>query len=360
MYNQKYHRFTTFYNHKFGFHINGPRRKAFDAVFRLRPRIVKTLDFSVEMMKRIRREIPDVFLIGRLVLDPQDFGQLEDGNQPMKTRIWRARKKGIQMAERILREEVNRHHVNGEPIFSAWESLNEIFPESVDDDTQKVYDEYQLAFGRKMQAAGFEPIGMNFATGNFRGEQWVRNFPCTLETYKYLGFHEYDWPTMDRLHKIGLSEPETPKNLADRVPFVGEGRGNDGMWLCLRYRRILYEGVRQKYGDRHVVIITECGMTQGVQGGEDIGPWAKVNTLPPGLPDARHPVPIPVEKYWKSLLWYNSELMKDDYVMGACLFVTGAAGKPEWETFEHLGPIMERLEKFQKEVENAYDPAHPA
>jgi hypothetical protein len=345
MYNQKYHQFDTFYNHKFGFHITGPRQDAFDAVLRVRPKIVKTLDFSVEVMKGIRQEIPDVFLIGRLFVHPQDFGQLSGG----KARD--AQQKGLEMAERILREEVNKeiHHIKGEPIFHAWESLNEVFPEGADPDTQKLYDEYQVAFGEKMLAEGFEPIAFNFGQGNGRGQQWLELYPGTLETYKYLGFHEYDWPTMDRLHRIGLEGPDEPENL---VPGVGEGVGNDGMWRCLRYRRIMNEGIRQQYGDQHVCVITECGMTQGVWGGEakDIGPWAEELTVPTNIPGGVVPTPIPVEDYWQSLLWYNSELMKDDYVMGACLFVTGAAGLPEWETFEHLGPIMERIEAFQEEI----------
>jgi hypothetical protein len=91
-------------------------------------------------------------------------------------------------------------------------------------------------------------------------------------------------------------------------------------------------------------------MTQGVWSGEDIGPWAKELTVSPDIPGGVVDVPIPVDDYWKSLLWYNSEIMPDDYVMGACLFVTGAAGLQRWETFEHLGPIMERMEAFQEEL----------
>jgi hypothetical protein len=136
------------------------------------------------------------------------------------------------------------------------------------------------------------------------------------------------------------------------------------MWRCLRYRRVMNEGLRRQYGDRHTVIVTECGMTQGVWGGAalDIGPWAKECTVPGDIPGGVVPTPIPVDDYWQSLLWYNSELMKDDYVMGACLFVTGAAGKAEWETFEHLGPIMDRLAAFQQVVSSGFltQPAPPS
>jgi hypothetical protein len=345
MYNQKNHRFDSFYNHKFGFHITGPHQGAFQEVLRLKPKVVKTLDFSVDVMKNIKTAIPDVFLIGRLFVHPQDFGQLSGSTAEA------ARRKGIDMAERILREEVNqeRHHLNGKPLINAWESLNEVFPEWSDDNTQKLYDEYQVAFAQKMQAAGFEPIAFNFGQGNGRGQQWLKLYPGTLELYKYLGFHEYDWPTLDRLHKIGLNGPSEPQNL---VPGVGEGRGNDGMWRALRYRRVMNEGIRQKYGDKHTVIITECGMTQAVWGGTalDIGPWAHQLTVPANIPGGTVPSPISAEAYWQTLQWYNSEIMRDDYVMGACMFVTGASGKPEWDTFEHLGPITNRIYQFQRSV----------
>jgi hypothetical protein len=319
MYNQKYHQFNDFYNHKFGFHINGGNN-GFETALRLKPKIVKTLELSVDPNRQLRQAIPDLFLIGRLYVDPQDFGQLGGGFSSTRARL-----RGQEMADKILQLEVNqeRHHVNGRPIFHAWESLNEILPEKATADYHRLFDEYQVAFAEKMRVAGFEPIAQNFGTGNGTGEQWLTFYPGTLASYKYLGFHEYDWPTLDRLHTQGVNA------------------GNGGMWLALRYRRIMQE-IRQKYGSQHVCIITECGMTQGVQGGQDIGQFATVNTVP----GSTVKLPISADAYWQTLLWYNSELMKDDYLMGACLFVTGATA--QWETFEHLGPVMERLEAYQQ------------
>ena len=47
-----------------------------------------------------------------------------------------------------------------------------------------------------------------------------------------LGFHEYDWPPMWRLHE-------------ENIRTKNEG----GMWLTLRYRRTMRK-VREAYGDR--------------------------------------------------------------------------------------------------------------
>ncbi|MFQ5611360.1 MAG: hypothetical protein ACE5H9_04425 [Anaerolineae bacterium] len=303
------------YNHKFGFHINAISQPVEDAIMRLRPRVLKTLHHDVNFWRRIRQELPDTFIIGRLYEANQRF---ED--DPIR--------QGREFAEKVLREGVNQVEVNGRPIYNAWEAYNEIMPESASAGRQKQYDAFQVSFAERLRAGGFEPIGMNFATGNLLGHHFLNNFRGTMETYKYLGFHEYDWPTMDRLHKIGLAD------------------GNGGMWLCLRYRRTMQE-VRREFPDHHLVFITECGMTQGVhpQGIGDVGPW--------------HPShPISPDDYWASLRWYNSELMKDDYLMGACLFVVGAISP--WESFEHLGPIMDRLADFQVEITPVSRPGETA
>jgi hypothetical protein len=318
--------------HKYGFHIHAIGDRVFDAIVRIKPKVIKTLHHDVGFWQRVRQAHPTAFIIGRLYSADQEFR-----SNPAEL--------GRAFAERILREEVNRATFQGHPLYDAWESFNEVMPESVGGDMLDAYDSFQVAFGHRMQQAGFEPVAMNFATGNFRGQQFLDHFPGTLETYKYIGFHEYDWPRLDRLHRIGLSKGDDAKSIKDRLPSIGANTGDGGMWLCLRYRRTMNEGVRQKYGNKHICIITECGMTQGVQQGQDIGPWSGRNTLPRSYPDSSVRCPIPLDDYWQSLLWYHGELLNDDYVLGACLFTVGAISP--WESFEHLGDVVDRLEKWQ-------------
>ncbi len=300
-----------FYNHKYGFHINAINKAVEDAILSLRPQVIKTLEHDVNFWRHIRQELPDVFIIGRLY-DPHQ--QYSDNPKA----------RGQAFAERILAEEINHRTVNGRLIYDAWESFNEAVPDSAPDEVQRRYDEFQVAFAERLRPQGLEPIGLNFGTGNYLGAQILQNYSGTLETYRYLGFHEYDWPTMDRLHQQGLAE------------------GNGGMWLCLRYRRMMNQ-IRPHYTDQHLIIITECGMTQAVYGKDrpDVGPWHDSH-------------PISSDDYWQSLLWYNQELMQDETVLGACLFVVGA--QHPWESFEHLGPILDRLSGYQRPYEKEVPP----
>jgi len=291
--------------HKYGFHVNRTGDDVLDAIRRIRPTVIKTMDPNVGFWRTVRDMLPDVLLIGRVFVPQEQQTAFVD--DPTGS--------GRAFAERILAQEANRTPYRGAPLFDAWESYNEAFPESADPATKRAYDDFQVAFAAPIQAAGMQPVAMNFATGNMLGKDFVDYFPGTLETYRYLGFHEYDWPTMWRLHE-------------ENIRTKNEG----GMWLTLRYRRTMRD-VRKLYGDRHTVLITECGMTQGVQGGDDVGPWHESH-------------PVTEQSYWDSLMWYNGELLQDDYVAAACLFVVGAV--TPWHSFEHLGGIVDRLNRLQQ------------
>lgn len=295
-------------NHKYGFHVNRTGDDVLDAIKRIKPAVIKTLDPNVGFWARVRAVHPDVFLIGRIVVDIHEQERFADS--PAAT--------GRAFADRVLRHEASKTTFQNKPLIDAWESYNEIFPESASPDLKRKYDEFQVAFGAPIKAAGFEPIGMNFANGNMLGPDFLNYFSGTLETYTYLGFHEYDWPQMWRLHEENIKE-----------------KNEGGMWLTLRYRRTMAE-VRKAYPSKHKVIITECGMTQAaIPGRDDVG-WL----APPAVSE---------EDYWKSLMWYNDELMKDPYVEAALLFMVGATGGwPKWESFEHLGGIVNRLEALQR------------
>jgi len=292
-------------NHKYGFHANRTGFDILDAFKRIKPAVIKVLDPNIDFLTRLRAANPDVFIIGRIVVPLHEQERFEA--DPVG--------EGRAFADRLLRMEASNTTFQNRLLLDAWESYNETFPESSSPEKMRKYDDFQVAFGQKIKAAGMEPVGMNFATGNMLGHHFVNYFPGTLETYTYLGFHEYDWPTMWRLHEENIRE-----------------KNEGGMWLTLRYRRVMPD-VRRVYGNKHVAIITECGMTQGViPGQQDIG-WL----APPAVTE---------DSYWQSLMWYNGEIMKDDYVKAALLFVVGNV--TPWQSFEHLGGIIDRLEEFQR------------
>ncbi len=114
---------------------------------------------------------------------------------------------------------------------------------------------------------------------------------------KYYGCHEYGRAT-----------------LLDSTP-----------WHALRYRS-WFPSVLANQPDAQL-FITECGVTQALDGGPDIGYRANGTT--------------PAEYWATSLLPYNRELEKDTYVRKAFVYQFGA--NTDWETFECAGTEIEQL-----------------
>jgi hypothetical protein len=276
---------------RLGFHVNWVKPEVFTAIEKVKPPVIKTLHHDVDFWRRVREIHPSAFIIGRLYDPHQEFESDPE-------------RRGREFADRVLAE-----RVNDLGLYNAWESFNERIITSHPKELYEEYDRFQVAFAQHLKEhyPELEAVAMNLATGNLADRDFVEYFPRTLETHKYLGFHEYDWPTMWRLHEQGLKD------------------GNEGMWLCLKYRRFMRE-VRKEYGDKHMAIITECGMTQAVH---------------PGRGDVGWRTELSEEQYWESLKWYNDRLCEDDYVMGCCIFVVGGTG--DWATFETLGPTIDRI-----------------
>ncbi len=256
------------------------------------------------MLLDIRKHLsPNTFVIGRLFKTQQEQEAMLDNDRPGKS--------GWDFAEEILRYDfkmAQERDGNDRLLIDAWMSLNEIPPGPasypgfrVSDEYRRRaehYDRFQDAFRQRLESEGVDAVAFNFAAGNYiHPEHYLEWFPRTLENYIYLGFHEYGWPSL---------RPES-----------------DGHTSALFYRDCM-EGIRKVHGDRHQVIITETGLTMayGHPANPDRG-W--LNTIEP----------LSEERYWQSLAWYNDEILKDKYVLGACLFQVGHTGR--WETFRHFG-----------------------
>ena len=304
---------------KLGFHCNRTGEDVFDAISRIKPKVIKFLTPNEGFIERIRDIHPDVFIIGRHYI-PQHLQTITSSKGTPA--YWANR-----IADTVLTYSSSQSASRGR--VDAWESYNEVIGESVKSSVKQRYDEFQVQFAHRMKAEGLIPIAGNFGTGNMIGYDWLKYFPGTLEEYTYLGFHEYDWPDLWSLHRQNIDE-----------------KGEEGMWLALRYRRIMRD-IREKYGDKHKVVITELGMTQAVHGGPDVGPWKDIKSFPNDQSFSKEYVSE--DRYWNSLVWYDDEISKNDYVLGACLFVVGT-NEYRWRSFDHLGGIIDRIETFQKKT----------
>lgn len=317
MYNNKHHEFETQYNHKLFTHINRWGNDVIAYITELRPKVIKFLDPNLTNVRLVRELVPDALLIYRKWQPAQPLGNSED----------EAFQIGVNFGKEIADEEIVQRG-----LIDLVESYNEVLGETASAEEHRKFAKFQIGFQEGLELVSAKPIAFNFGTGNMSANLIMQHYGEVLDNYQWLGFHEYDWPTMDRLHLQGLAD------------------GNGGMWLGLRYRRIM-EPIIERLGNRWSVVISECGMTQGVLGGLDVGFSHPTNTIQGEW--GNHPTPISNEDYWDTLNWYSDELMKDDYVAGACMFVTG--GLSPWESFETIGTVTPKIKEFQKIVNNGDD-----
>ncbi len=278
---------------KLGLHVNRPPSKFIQFVRDTQPRIIKFLDPNFDTAKACRDVSPKSMLIGRLV-PPQPLDHPEQNAKDLAARI------------RPFADQLRG-------LYEAWEGYNEIG--LVDDkpedrvDHAKRFNAFQVVFSEAMRANGFKTIAYSFATGNPNLELW-QYLQDGAAAADYLGLHEYDAPTMEREHTQGLAT------------------GTGGMMLCLRYRRVwdLLEPRARK-----PIILSECGIDGSSLnvGDVEVEDGKKVHRS-----GYKHFLPEHgVAAYMRQLAWYDDELNKDDYVVGATLFCFGAES-PQWVPFD--------------------------
>jgi hypothetical protein len=132
-----------------------------------------------------------------------------------------------------------------------------------------------------------------------------------------LTLHEYSSPVLQT--GVGAGIPD-----AINLPQAGA--------LTLRYR-YWYEGYIKPQGLNVPLVLSEIGVEsrvgQGCPRGERDGGWQVCGTDF----DAAGQGGDAAQAYLSQLHWYDAEILRDDYVLGATVFTAGARTSADWETF---------------------------
>jgi hypothetical protein len=272
---------------KLGLHANRSSQPLVPFVRDAKPRIVKFLDHDLGTIQAVHAASPGTLLIGRLFTNDQRFQNPKQDAANFVAKI-------LPYADRLR------------GLYEAWESYNEMNPATVDE--AKRLNEFHVEFANQMHAHGLKTIAYNFSTGTPELDMW-QYYADGAAASDYLGLHEYDAPRMDTLHQKSIAE------------------GKGGMWLALRYRRAR---AALPPNARKPIIITECGVDGGVANEykqDEEGRRVKKQGYKDFRPEH------PTSDYMAQLTWYDDELNKDGYLVGACLFCFGQEN-PRWETFD--------------------------
>ena len=252
-----------------------------DALRAVKPPVILFHAGDRGLLQEIRRDLsPDSFIIGRMFVEGvQQDAWLDDPDPEGRGRAF---------ADQILNYDfgyATERGANGRLLVDAWMGLNEplrgpaSFPNYEVDAVFKrragALDHFQEAFRARLQTKGLEAVAFNFGAGNYtRPEHYLDWFPRTLASYRYLGFHEYGWPSL---------------------------KPGPGTSTAALYYRPCMEDIRQRYGTNHLAIVTEAGLARLYCHPND--PAGDVGWLYPEDP-------VSEDQYWAALQWYNHELLR--------------------------------------------------
>ena len=300
---------------KLGLFLTRNDSQALQIIERGQPPVIKTLELDANLAKGIKELAPNTLLIGRMVLGEQL--NLDADPIPLAR----------QFVNQLLPIATDPTRMAA---FDAWEAYNE--PVADNEDKMKRLADFEAERTRLLAERGIRSVVGNFATGHPHLPYWP-HFEAALSAAQqhggYLGLHEYSAPVMQ--YSAGALQPNN-----------GPDEGDEG-WLTLRYRKAYRQHLQPMGYGSLPLVITEAGV-DGLVGNRPGPPEAKgwqdfietwlANGLrndPPGV-------------YMDQLIWYDNELQKDDFVIGATIFVAGAS--PGWETYDILGRTGELLQQY--------------
>lgn len=294
-----------------GAHVNHAISGLPEAIAQWKPPLVVILDHS-DVWHQVKAESPHTIFVGRLVQEQR----LEPNfNEPSLNPIQAAQDhcaRVLPWAERMGNT------------YSFWQGVNE--PVIATAEAMGRLAEFEAERARVMDRHGFRVVVGSFSVGNPHLPYWREFLPALEAARQYRGalaLHEYAWPALDH---------EWP-------------------WYLLRHRKV-YEG-EPAHGwegfPQHLktlpLLITECGLDGLI---ERIDPPRGWQVLYGHDPD----------RYLRQLAWYDAELLKDSYVVGAALYCL-ATPDPRWKTYDHWPELTRRLVELATPVYRLAGPQPP-
>ena len=271
-----------------------------------RPKVIKIID-DLGSAGVVKEQSPETLIVGRVSVD-YDFDSI--------------RAKGNRSADRHAESFITKNldKYKAHPSVDYWEGYNEPMISSAE--LMADYAAFEAERVKQMAALGYKCSVGNFSTGAPSLELWADFLPALEAAQEHggcLSLHEYSAPTM----QFGFG----------RYQLDPAGDAGDVGWYTVRYRQVYRHHLPP---DLHVpLIITECGIDGLIEprpgpagaGWRDFARYWKQNNM---APDG-------VTGYLDQLTWYDEELQKDDYVVGATIYAAGA------DSYDVLGDMADKL-----------------
>ena len=210
---------------------------------------------------------------------------------------------------------------------SYWQGINE--PIIASAEAMKRLAEFDAERVRILSREGFRAVVGTFSVGTPELYYWNYFVPALEAARQYhgaLALHQYAWPTLDE----------------------------NSTWLALRHRKV-YEGDPEHLWEglpEHLkslpLLITECGLDGLIEPGPPPRGWRTLYAQAP-------------LEYLRQLSWYDAELQKDPYVMGAAIYCCGVADKT-WHSYDIWPGIAKMLAReatpiYRLTAQQSEDPA---
>jgi hypothetical protein len=295
---------------------------------------------------------PNLIILGRGYTETTLLQQLESGATPEKA------------AEAFVREQKEKYY-DRNPLIKIWEGHNEPSfggpNESGALARMNWYARFEAERLRLLADLGLRGVIGNFSTGYPEvGQRDIRMWEAFLAATTaarnhngFLGLHEYSAPWVWWLTG-NYQEGNCP--LRRLQPGWREENLGDLGWLTLRYRQVYRYALKPHDLADIPLVITELGCDAVGHNcpGTPSGAWKDLASFWDGYDGSRDPIdywrnpstPQPsvarsgerdAERYYaEQLIWYDRELQKDAYVLGATIFTFGASTST-WDKYNVAG-----------------------